>query len=198
MGLNFFKIGKRYRTRQYFYDVIDIDKKKNKIKIRRSDGQALWDDDPELLEKIHRAIQLEENTIRLICHHEECWNRDQRIIGFHRKAQWDILKANNKIIYFRFGENHIKGVFKIIKKGINLNPNFSEIPGISEPLIHQCRLELISDDIICDNPMEEVTLSFHEKWERERWGGLQTQVFPAEREDLKLILRDTTVVKFED
>jgi len=198
MGINFFEIGKKYRSRLGLYVITAIDKKHNKIKIRTSNGEEKWENDPKFLEKVHQEIQDEENAIRLVCHHKNCWDRDQRVIGFHKKQQWDILKINSKVIYFKISENRIKGVFKIIGKGINLNPNFSDIPGISKPLTYQCSLELISDDIICDDPMNEETFSFYNKWANERWGGGQTQVFKAERKDLELILRDPSVVKFED
>ena len=195
MGMNFFEIGKQYRSRRGRYEVIAKDKKK--IRIRTSDGQEKWEDDLEFLEKLHREIVDEENAIRLVCHHKKCWDRDQRIIGFHKKQQWDILKINSIIIYFRISENQIKGVFKIVEKDINLNPDFSSIPGISEALTYQCRLELISDDIICDDPMGEDTFSFFDQWAKEKWGGRQTQVFKAERKDLELILQDPSVVIFE-
>jgi len=67
--------------------------------------------------------------------------------------------------------------------------------GIVDRLIHQCRIELVSDDVICAKPTTETRFSFFDEWRRNRYGGLKKQIFPAKHDDIKLILRDPTVVK---
>ena len=134
------------------------------------------------------------NTIWFVVHHRNLWDIDNQLIGFWNKAQMDLVSEGDYIIYYRAGYKHIMGVFKAGKKGVNLNKNFHD-EEIVEKLLYQCRIELISDAIICGQPPTETRFSFFDEWRRNRYGGLKKQIFPAKYEDIKLILRDPEVVK---
>lgn len=92
-------------------------------------------------------------------HHRDLWDIDNRLIGFYNRNQWEPLKTGDIVIYYRAGFKEIAGVFKITEKGINLNKHFY-MEDIAEKTIHQCRLELLSDDIICYRPTTESKFSF--------------------------------------
>lgn len=83
-------------------------------------------------------------------------------------------------------------VFRRTEKGINLNKDF-HVEDIAEKTVHHCRLELLSDDIICDRPTIESRFSFFNSWVNARYG-LRKQVFCARHDDLELILRDKSVI----
>jgi len=134
------------------------------------------------------------NSIWFVVHHRNLWNIDKNIIGFWNKAQMDLVSEGDSVIYYRAGSKKIMGVFKAGKKGINLNKNFHD-DEIVDRLIHQCRIELVSDSIICSKPTSEARFSFFDEWRRNRYGGLKKQIFRATYEDIKLILRDATVIK---
>ena len=134
------------------------------------------------------------SEIWFVVHQVNLWDIDENLIGFWNKAQTDIMSVNDLVIYYRAQRKQIMGVFKIIEKGINLNKDFYDESIIERP-IHQCRLKLLSDDIICTRPTTETRLSFHNDWVRHRYGGLKKQVFKASIDDLDLILEDTSVVK---
>ncbi|MGO9137213.1 MAG: hypothetical protein ACLP9S_10670 [Syntrophales bacterium] len=189
---DYFLIGDRYCDRIGWYEIID--KKENAIKRRYEDsGEESWIvDGLDILIRIHKNIQ-QEISAWWVCHHEKLWAIDDRLIGFWRKPQWDILNIGNTIVYYRIGQNQVMGVFKIIKKEINLNPNFY-CDDISERTKYQCRLELLSDDIVCEDPRAEKRFSFYKPWSRSRWGGLKIQVYPATKNDLKLIMGDPSSI----
>jgi hypothetical protein len=110
------------------------------------------------------------------------------MIGFWRKNQWDVLKEGHTIIYYSIGYDQIMGVFKIIKKDININPDFKSTE-IYDDTKFQCRLDLLNDDIICAEPRKERRFSFYEQWSTQRYGGLKVQIFVATKNDLRLIIR---------
>ncbi len=131
-------------------------------------------------------------NIWFIVHHRDLWDIDNRLIGFYNRNQWEPLKTGDIVIYYRAGFKEITGVFKITEKGINLNKHFY-MEDIAEKTIHQCRLELLSDDIICYRPTTESKFSFFDAWVSARYG-LRKQVFSARQDDLELILRDKSVI----
>ncbi len=135
-------------------------------------------------------------NIWFVVHHRDLWDIDNRRIGFHRKYQWELLKRGDIIIYYRTGEMQIKGVFRIMTKEIekwNSNPRFAA-DGIYKDLEYQCKIELLSDNIICKELKNEKKLSFLSEFEKSL-NGYYKQVFPAKREDLKLILTDPSILK---
>jgi hypothetical protein len=134
------------------------------------------------------------NAIWFVVHHRNLWDIDNRLIGFWNEAQMDLVSEGDYIIYYRAGYKQIIGVFKADKKGVNLNTDFHD-DEIVEKLLYQCRIKLISDDIICGRPTTEKRFSFFDEWKRNRYGGLKKQIFRANYEDIKLILRDPAVVK---
>jgi len=133
-------------------------------------------------------------TIWFVVHHRNLWNIDNRLIGFWNKDQMEFVSKGDYIIYYRAGHKQIMGVFKADKKGVNLNKEFHD-DEIVDRLIHQCRIELVSDNIICGRPATEKRFSFFDEWRRNRYGGLKKQIFPAKYEDINLIISDPTVVK---
>ena len=185
MANKFFKIHGIYKDRNGAYEVLSI--KNGILRVRYLHNDKIFiKSDLKIAQKIHENIHDEESSIWFVCHQKNLWEIDKRLIGFHRKAQWDALKVNNIIIYYRIGEDKIKGVFKIIEKRKNINPEFDD-PGIENKPIYQCRIELLSDDIKCDNPSEEDHFSFFDKWSKMRHGGLKWQIFPATLNDLVLL-----------
>jgi hypothetical protein len=108
--------------------------------------------------------------------------------------QANLIALGDVVIYYRSGLKCIMGVFRVVQKGANLNRNFKDAAIVQQPM-HQCRLELISDEIICGRPTTESRFSFYDEWCRNRYGGLKKQVFEAKRDDFKLILADPSVVK---
>ena len=134
------------------------------------------------------------NSIWYVVHHRNLWDIDKNLIGFWNETQMDHVSEGDYIIYYRAGYKKIMGVFKAGKKGINLNKDFHD-DAIIEKLIYQCRMELVSNDVICGRPTTEKRFSFFDEWRRHRYGGLKKQIFRANYEDIKLILCDPTVVK---
>ena len=132
--------------------------------------------------------------IWFVVHQKNLWDIDNRLIGFWKKNQCDLIKVGDHVIYYRAGYKKIVGVFKVVQNGTNLNRNFND-PDIAEKPIFQSKLELISDNIICNRPTTETSFSFFEDWRRNRYGGLGKQIFLAKREDLNLILSDPSSVK---
>lgn len=185
MTNNFFKIGWIYKDRKGAYEILSLGTNSIKARYLHND-ELVIKSDLNIVRQIHENIHNEETSIWLVCHQKNLWEIDQRLIGFHRKAQCDALKKNNIIIYYRIGEDKIKGVFKIIEKRENINPEFYD-SNIKEKLIYQCSLELLSNDIKCPYPSKENRFSFFDKWSKMRHGGLQWQIFPATRDDLELI-----------
>jgi hypothetical protein len=133
------------------------------------------------------------SSIWFVVHHRNLWVIDQNLIGFWNKAQMDLVSAGDYIIYYRAGYKKIMGVFKAGKSGFNLNANFND-DEIVDILAHQCRIELVSNDVICTKPTTERRFSFFDEWRRNRYGGLKKQIFRANYEDIKLILNNPTVV----
>lgn len=131
-------------------------------------------------------------NIWFVVHHRDLWNIDNRLIGFYNRNQWEPLKVGDVVIYYRAGFKEITGVFRITEKGVNLNKQFY-MEDIAERTIHQCRLELLSDDIICYRPTTESNFSFFDAWVSARYG-LRKQVFSAKHDDLEFILRDKSVI----
>jgi len=129
--------------------------------------------------------------IWFVVHQVNLWGIDNKLIGFWNQEQVNDMKIDDVVIYYRAGRKKIMGVFKIVGMGINLNPDFYD-DTIVDRTKHQCRLELLSNDIICNRPTTEKKLSFHSEWVRHCYGGHAKQVFEAEPNDLKLILRDTS------
>lgn len=134
------------------------------------------------------------SDIWFVVHQRNLWDIDNRLIGFWKKNQSDLIKVGDYVIYYRAVYKEIVGVFKVVQKGANLNENFHD-PDIAEKPIFQSRLELISDNIICYRPTTETNFSFFEEWKRNRYGGLGKQVFRAKIEDLNLIVSDPSSVK---
>jgi len=134
------------------------------------------------------------NPIWFVVHHRNLWDIDNRLIGFWNKAQMNLVSEGDYIIYYRAGYKQIIGVFKTGKKGVNLNKDFYD-DEIVDKLIYQCRIELVGADVISGRPTTEKRFSFFDEWKRNRYGGLKKQIFRAQYDDIKLILRDTTVVK---
>lgn len=132
--------------------------------------------------------------IWFVVHQQNLWDIDNRLIGFWKKNQSDSVKIGDYVIYYRAGFKKIMGVFKVLQKGPNLNRDFHD-PDITEKPVFQSRLNLISDNIICNRPTTETRFSFFNEWRRNRYGGLGKQVFRANREDLNLILLDPSSVK---
>ena len=132
--------------------------------------------------------------IWFVVHQQNLADIDDRLIGFWNPSQANLIAVGDVVIYYRTGLKYIMGVFQIIKKGKNLNPDFHD-PSITEKPIHQCQLALISDDVICYRPTTETRFSFYGEWSRNRYGGLKKQVFAAKQQDLQLILADPSVVK---
>lgn len=136
------------------------------------------------------------NAIWFVVHHRNLWDIDNRLIGFWNKAQMNLVSEGDYIIYYRAGEGYKKiiGVFKAVKKGVNLNTDFHD-DEIVEKLLYQCRIKLISDDVICGRPTTEKRLSFFDEWKRNRYGSLKKQIFKATYDDIQLILRDPLDVR---
>ena len=134
------------------------------------------------------------NSIWFVVHHRNLWDIDNRLIGFRNNAQMDLVSEGDYIVYYRAGYKQIIGVFKTGKKGVNLNKDFHD-DEIVDKLIYQCRIELVGADVICGRPTTEKRFSFFDEWRRNRYGGLKKQIFRAQYDDIKLILRDPTVVK---
>ena len=134
------------------------------------------------------------NAIWFVVHHRNLWDIDNRLIGFWNKEQMDNVSKGDYIIYYRAGYKQIGGVFRAGEKGTNLNKDFydDEIVG---RLVHQCRIELVSDDVICKRPTTETRFSFFDELVANFYGGRKKQIFLAKYDDMKLILRDSTVVK---
>jgi len=132
-------------------------------------------------------------NIWFVVHHKALWDVDNRLIGFYNKNQWDPLKVGDVVIYYRAGFEKIMGVFRITEKGVNLNEHFY-MKDIVAKTTYQCRLKLLSDDIICYRPTTESRFSFFDAWVSARYGFLRKQVFSAKPDDLELILRDKSVI----
>lgn len=131
-------------------------------------------------------------SIWFVVHHRDLWEVDNRLIGFYNRNQWEPLKVGDVVIYYRAGIKEIMGVFRITEKGVNLNKHFY-IEEIAERTIHQCRLELLSDDIICYRPTTESKFSFFNAWVSARYG-LRKQVFSARQDDLEFILQEKSMI----
>jgi len=134
-------------------------------------------------------------AIWFVVHQEKLWDIDNNLIGFWNKEQMDRVSEGDYIIYYRTGIKQIIGVFKAGEKGKDLNKNFYNDEKIVKRLIYQCRIVLVSDDIICRRPTTENRFSFYDEWQRNRYGGLKKQIFRANSNDIKLILRDPSLVK---
>lgn len=134
-------------------------------------------------------------AIWFVVHQERLWNIDKNLIGFWNKAQMDRVSEADYIIYYRTGIKQIMGVFKAGEKGEDLNKDFYNDESIIKRLVYQCRIVLVSDDIICSRPTTESRFSFYDEWRRNRYGGLKKQIFRANYDDIKLILRDPSLVK---
>jgi len=132
--------------------------------------------------------------IWFVVHHANLWDIDNRIIGFWKKNQSDLIKTGDYVIYYRTGYKEIMGVFKVIQKGYLINKEFND-PEIVEEPAYQSKLELVSDSVICDRATIETRFSFFDEWRRNRYGGLGKQVFKASKDDLNLLLADPSVLK---
>jgi predicted RNA-binding protein len=80
--------------------------------------------------------------IWFVVHQKNLWDIDNRLIGFWKNNQSDLIKVGDYVIYYRAGYKEIAGVFKVVQKGANLNRDFHD-PDIVEKPIFQSRLELI-------------------------------------------------------
>jgi hypothetical protein len=132
--------------------------------------------------------------IWFVVHHANLWDIDDKLIGFWKKNQSDLIKTGDYVIYYRTGYKEIMGIFKVAQKGYRLNREFND-PEIAEEPVYQSKLELVSDSIICHRPTVETRFSFFDEWRRNRFGGLGKQVFRASKDDLTLLLSDPSVVK---
>ena len=136
--------------------------------------------------------KLSSTNVWFVVHHRDLWDIDNKLIGFYNKNQWKLLEEGDLIIYYRAGVKEIMGIFRIIQKGLNLNKRFY-MEDIAERTIHQCRLELLSNDIICYRPTTESRFSFFDSWVTAHYG-LRKQVFGANHDDLELIVRDKSII----
>ncbi len=130
-------------------------------------------------------------SVWFVVHQFHLWDIDNRLIGFWKESQWSQLRIDDLIIYYRAGEKNIKGIFRVIKKGVSINSGFSSAD-IKENTIYQCRLELLTDDIHCFRPTTEKAFSFYDEWRSNRFGGRGKQCFRANYKDLKLITNNTS------
>jgi len=185
---NYFKVGGIYYDRKGSFEIQEIDINKDKIRAKYiNSNEEFTRTDLNFIKSINDHVFEERSTIWWVCHQFNLWDIDQRLIGFHRKVQRDALKEENIVIYYRIGEDQIKGVFRIISKGEKINPAFNDNSIESAP-IYQCRLNLVCDKIICNKPSSQRDLSFFDKWSAMRHGGLKVQVFPANRKDLEIVI----------
>ncbi|OPY18447.1 MAG: hypothetical protein A4E74_00580 [Syntrophus sp. PtaB.Bin075] len=165
------------------YDVnsrnIKVENLKKIMEIILNNSDSSWQEADEKGNKNMDSPSQKESppNIWFVVHHHDLWDIDNRLIGFYNRNQWLPLNINDLIIYYRAGFKGIMGVFKVIEKGVNLNRSFY-VEDIAEKTIHQCRLELLSDDIICYRPTTESRFSFFDSWVSTRYG-LRKQVFPA-------------------
>lgn len=134
-------------------------------------------------------------AIWFVVHQEKLWDIDKTLIGFWNEEQMDRVSEGDYIIYYRTGIKQIMGVFKAGKKCMNFNKDFYNDEKVVKRLIYQCRIELVSGNIICRRPTTEIRFSFHDEWRRNRYGGLKKQIFRANSNDIKLTLRDPSLVK---
>ncbi len=127
-------------------------------------------------------------SIWFVVHKYELWDIDNRIIGFWKQAQWSQLRVGDWIIYYRAGVKRIKGVFRIIKKGLLIRNDFFA-SGIKERPIYQCALELLSDDVLRSAaPTTDERFSFYHELRSNFFGGRGKQCFKASPDDLQLII----------
>lgn len=125
--------------------------------------------------------------IWLVVHHEDLWEIDNRRVGFYRKYQWDKLNEGDVVIYLRTGENRIKGVFTIMKKEIEKWNSTLNFKVGANDLGYQCKLELLSDKLICDYVTFDERFSFSQELANS-FNGTRKQVFLATKRDLDLII----------
>jgi len=135
------------------------------------------------------------NAIWFVVHHRNLWDIDNRLIGFWKKHQMDLVSEGDYIIYYRAGADYkkIMGVFRAGQKRTPWNADFHD-EEIYGKLSYQCRIDLVSDDVICKKPTTERAFSFFDEWVENDYG-YKKQVYLANYSDIKLILRDPTVVK---
>ena len=134
-------------------------------------------------------------AIWFVVHQERLWDIDKNLIGFWNKAQMDRVSEGDYIIYHRTGVKQIMGVFKAGKKGEEINEDFYNDEKIIKKLIYQCWIELVSNDIICAKPTTEKRFSFHNELKQHFYGSRRKQIFQANYDDIKLILKDPSLVK---
>ncbi len=133
-------------------------------------------------------------AIWFVVHQEKLWDIDKNLIGFWNKAQMDLVSEGDYIIYYRTGVKQIMGVFKAGKKGENINEDFYD-EKIIKRLEYQCQIELLSNDILCTRPTTEKRFSFRDELKQHFNGSRRRQIFRANYDDIKLILKDPSLVK---
>lgn len=199
-GLNFFKVGTIYRDRVGSYKVLEIIGNKKMKYMYLHNNEIKWTEHLDIKKRIHENIPIPNGNrpklVWVVGHQEDLWDKDNRRIGFYSIDEWVKLNIGDIVTYYRYGKKQIMGVFEIIDRK-DSDPAFNS-PSIKKKLKYQCKLDLLSNDVICHDLRSEKGFSFHKSMNTGRPFGRRRHVIQATREDLKLILRDPSVVELND
>jgi len=138
------------------------------------------------------------SEIWFVVHENNLWEINNRIIGFwNKEINHDRISAGDTIIYYRSGEKEIKGIFKVLFKGKDIDKHFSEQIAQGKHLCWQCALTLENKVKMLKKDMDKLgsRLSFYENFIKCAHGAHGIQVFPADHIDLYIILNDFSVVE---
>jgi len=172
--------------------ILDIIRRKN-LKLLYSRLKHLNTTESGIWHSRDAQPKIRERKIWFVAHQENLWGIDDKLIGFWRKSQSDLINIDDYIIYYRIGYKKLMGVFQVINKGYDLNPKFRD-PGIYKDPVYQLRLKLLSDDLIYCRPTTETGFSFYKNF-ADSFYGQRWQVFQATRDDLKLILANPCMIE---
>jgi len=129
--------------------------------------------------------------IWFVVHKYDLWDVNNRIIGFWNKTiNHDCILADDTVIYYRTEAKEIKGIFKVLFKGKDIDKFFSQQIAQKQHLHWQCVLALENMVEMCKIDMDKLgsRLSFYDDWVKHFHGGRDQQVFPATQDDIDLIL----------
>ena len=139
------------------------------------------------------------NKIWFVVHEHSLWEINNRIIGFWNKKQnYDPISAGDTIIYYRSGEKEkIKGIFKVLFKGKDIDAHFSTQKAQERNLCWQCVLTLETKVRMFKNDMDILgsRLSFYDNFVKCAHGAHGIQVFPADHIDIYIIMNDFSVIE---
>lgn len=122
-----------------------------------------------------------------VLHYRSLFSENQNFLGFRKLEEWKKLKVGDLITYYQTRNQRLRGFYKIIRKGINIDNTFGTSHFNKSELKHQCELELLIESNVKFTQKEAQHLEFHKHIRnRNRWDN--KRVFEINNEDLDYLL----------